>query len=150
MVIVLMGPSCTGKSTVASELSQATGAVVYTGKDYLRLARSEPEAWAKFVAEITSRGSESPVVYVTTDRRDAERLRGLNDTIFVRCTANLDTMKKRFAQRMNGQLPPPVAQMLERQSKDWEDVQADLYLDTTEPSPKENADRILSLIRPSS
>src|SRR5690606_10629541 len=107
LVVVLMGPSSTGKSTVATELGKATGAVIYTGKDYLRLARSEHEAWTKFVGEITTHGQETFFIYVTADRQGAERLRGLSDVTFVRCTSHLDTMKVRFAQRMNGHLPPP-------------------------------------------
>ena len=44
MLICLMGPSCTGKSTLASTLHASKNIAVSAGKDYLRLAKSEGEA----------------------------------------------------------------------------------------------------------
>lgn len=41
MVIGIIGESCTGKSTLADKLKPLLGAEVYTGKDYLRLAKNE-------------------------------------------------------------------------------------------------------------
>lgn len=41
MLITIFGESCTGKSTLADALKERTGAQVYSGKDYLRLAKSE-------------------------------------------------------------------------------------------------------------
>ena len=48
MIIGIIGENCTGKSTLAEALKQAFGAEVYSGKDYLRLAKSEGEAAALF------------------------------------------------------------------------------------------------------
>lgn len=39
MVVGIIGESCTGKSTLADKLKSLVDAEVYTGKDYLRLAR---------------------------------------------------------------------------------------------------------------
>ena len=44
MLIAIIGESCTGKSTLADKLKQDFNAAVYTGKDYLRLAKSPSEA----------------------------------------------------------------------------------------------------------
>lgn len=44
MLIIIFGESCTGKSTLADALKARTGAQVWSGKDYLRLAKSEGEA----------------------------------------------------------------------------------------------------------
>lgn len=44
IVIAILGNSCTGKSTIAELLAQRLSAEVYSGKDYLRLARSEAVA----------------------------------------------------------------------------------------------------------
>lgn len=41
MVIGIIGESCTGKSTLSDKLKSLLGAEVYTGKDYLRLAKNE-------------------------------------------------------------------------------------------------------------
>ncbi len=48
MVIALFGDSCTGKSTIAEKLSAQISAEVYSGKDYLKLAKSESMAAALF------------------------------------------------------------------------------------------------------
>ena len=41
MFIAIFGESCTGKSTLANKLSAKLDARIYTGKDYLRLAKNE-------------------------------------------------------------------------------------------------------------
>lgn len=43
-------------------------------------------------------------------------------------TAELDTIKARFAQRMGGQLPPPVAQMLERKHGCFDGEPHDIHI----------------------
>lgn len=48
MVIALFGDSCTGKSSIAQRLSAHLSAEVYSGKDYLRLAKSESMAEVLF------------------------------------------------------------------------------------------------------
>lgn len=49
MLLIFMGPSSTGKSTVAELFKTSNeGLQVYTGKDYLRLAKNEHEAWSLF------------------------------------------------------------------------------------------------------
>ena len=44
MVIGIIGENCVGKSTLASEIQKAIGAEILTGKDYIRMAKSESEA----------------------------------------------------------------------------------------------------------
>ena len=41
MLVAIFGESCTGKSTLAGMLKERLGGEIWTGKDYLRLARSE-------------------------------------------------------------------------------------------------------------
>ena len=41
MVIGIFGESCTGKSTLAERISAGLSCEVFTGKDYLRLAKNE-------------------------------------------------------------------------------------------------------------
>lgn len=112
MVIAIFGESCTGKSTLADMLAEKLGAKIYTGKDYLRLAKNENEAKAEFEKLLESSITGEHVIYVIAER---ELLSLIPDkALRVLATAELDTIKARFAARMNGQLPPPVAQMLER------------------------------------
>ena len=56
MVITLFGDSCTGKSTIAAALSQTLSAEIFSGKDYLKLAKSESIATALFKKKL--RGEE--------------------------------------------------------------------------------------------
>ncbi|WP_291561207.1 MULTISPECIES: hypothetical protein [unclassified Clostridium] len=44
MLFIFMGASCTGKSSAADELKELMDVQVYTGKDYLRMAKNENEA----------------------------------------------------------------------------------------------------------
>ena len=48
MVIGIIGENCTGKSTLAEAVQAAFGGEIITGKDYLRLAKSESMAAALF------------------------------------------------------------------------------------------------------
>ena len=41
MVIAIFGESCTGKSTLAEKISAHVPCEIFTGKDYLRLAKNE-------------------------------------------------------------------------------------------------------------
>ena len=55
MVICLFGENCTGKSSIADVLSVRLNATRITGKDYLRLAKSEAEAKRTFAALLSER-----------------------------------------------------------------------------------------------
>ena len=41
MVIGMIGENCSGKSTLAASIRDALGAEIISGRDYLRMARSE-------------------------------------------------------------------------------------------------------------
>ncbi len=112
MLIALFGESCTGKSTLAELLKARIGAQTYSGKDYLRLAKNEAEAQALFRDKLRAAVSGDDLIYVISK---PEHLALLPEgAVRVLVTAELDTIQARFAQRMGGQLPPPVAAMLER------------------------------------
>ena len=49
MVIGIIGENCSGKSTLAGRIKDAVGAEIVIGKDYLRMARSEPEASTRWI-----------------------------------------------------------------------------------------------------
>lgn len=142
MVIALFGDSCTGKSTVAEELAQQISAQVYSGKDYLKLAKSESMAADLFKKKLT--GVET-MIYVISEKEQLALLPG--DCIRVLVVASLDTIKKRFAMRMHGNLPAPVAAMLERKYGQFEATPHDLRIDTDETAPEAAAKRILPLLK---
>ena len=112
MVIAIFGESCTGKSTLADMLAEKLSAKIYTGKDYLRLAKNENKAKAEFKKLLESAMAGEHVIYVIAEQEHLSLIP--ENALRVLATAELDTIKERFAARMNGQLPPPVAQMLER------------------------------------
>lgn len=141
MVIALFGDSCTGKSTLAEALAAPLSAEIISGKDYLRLAKSEAMATALFKKKLDG---EENIIYVISE---PEQLALLPDScVRVLVTASLETIQNRFTARMNGALPAPVAAMLERKYGRFEAAPHDLRVDTDDTSAQEAARRIFSLL----
>ena len=112
MLIGIIGENCSGKSTLASSIKKEIGAEVITGKDYLRMAKSESEAVALFKEKLLKAVSGENMVYVISEQ---EHIKLLPDgAVRILVSADIDTIKERFRARMHGNLPLPVAQMLER------------------------------------
>jgi len=59
MLYIFMGQSCTGKSTAAERLKELTGAEIFSGKDYLRMAKNEDEAFRLFFDKLSKAASTS-------------------------------------------------------------------------------------------
>ena len=112
MVIGIFGESCTGKSTLADYLKTKLQAKLFTGKDYLRLAKSENEAREAFRQLLAGATGEEHILYVMAEKHLLSLLPDHATRILV--TAEMETIKSRFAGRMGGKLPAPVAAMLER------------------------------------
>lgn len=140
MVIALFGDSCTGKSTIAELLSAQLSAELYSGKDYLRLAKSETTATALFQRKLC--GSE-PMIYVLSEKDQLALLP--EHCVRILVTASLETIKERFAARMHGTLPAPVAAMLERKYGQFEAEAHDLRINTDTCSPEDACSKILAL-----
>ena len=68
MVIGIIGENCSGKSTLAEAIKKEINAEVITGKDYLRMARSESEAVALFKAKLLKAVSGENIVYVISEQ----------------------------------------------------------------------------------
>jgi len=112
MVFGIIGENCSGKSTLAEKIKEALGGEIITGKDYLRMAKSESEATSLFRQKLCSAVSGDTIIYVTAD---PEQVKLLPDgTVRILVMADLETIKERFKARMHGNLPAPVALMLER------------------------------------
>ena len=112
MIIAVLGESCTGKSTLAEKLKADFNATVYTGKDYLRLAKSPAEAENVFKNMLQNSVKGENIIYVIAEK---EHLKLLSEGCYkILVTAPLDVIKERFAARMHGNLPAPVAAMLEK------------------------------------
>ena len=112
MVIGIIGENCTGKSTLASEIQKRLGGEIVTGKDYLRLAKSEAMAAALFKKKLQEAFTGENILYVISEPDQVKLLPDGAVRILVK--ADIDTIKERFRARMRGNLPAPVEQMLER------------------------------------
>lgn len=112
MLIAIFGESCVGKSTLASLLQQKLGAEVFTGKDYLRLAKNEAIAQTLFRKKLASAVEGEHMIYVISEREHLELLPA--GAVRVLMTADLQLILERFALRMHGNLPAPVKMMLEK------------------------------------
>ena len=112
MVIGIFGESCTGKSTLAEKIAGSFPCEIVTGKDWLRLAKNENIAKALFRKKLEAAVNGEHIIYVISEKEHLELLPEAAVRILV--TAELETIKTRFAQRMRGNLPVPVAAMLEK------------------------------------
>ena len=112
MVIGIFGESCTGKSTLAEKIAAGFPCEVFTGKDYLRLAKNENIAKMMFQRRLTAAVNGENIIYVISEREHLPLLP--EGALRILVTADLELIKSRFAQRMRGNLPAPVAAMLEK------------------------------------
>lgn len=67
MLISIIGENCSGKSTLASVLSERLGGEIITGKDYLRLAKSASVAEALFRKKLASAVDGENLIYVISE-----------------------------------------------------------------------------------
>lgn len=141
MVIVIFGESCTGKSTLAEQIAPALGAEICTGKDYLRLAKSEAEAERIFRARLAS---DEKLVYIASE--PAQLALVPDGCVRIHARASLVTIQSRFAARMHGALPAPVAQMLERKHGIFDDAPRAFTYDSDQTTAEEAAAQVLGLL----
>ena len=142
MVIAIFGESCTGKSTLADALRDKLNAQVFTGKDYLRLHGNEQMAQRLFMKKLADAVDGGNIIYVLTEPELLKLLPAGAYRILV--TEELDVIKERFAARMHGVLPPPVAQMLERRHGCFDSEPHDLHVHAGKPSADEVCELILN------
>lgn len=140
MVIGIIGENCSGKSTLAGEIRKAIDAEIVTGKDYLRMAKSESEAALAFRAKLKSAVSGEHIIYVISEKEHVDFLPDGAVRILVK--ADLETIKERFRARMHGQLPSPVEQMLARKHGMFDQGIYDYQFDGVSGDPSEICDAI--------
>ena len=126
MVIGIFGESCTGKSTLAEKIAASFPCEVFTGKDYLRLAKNENIAKVMFQKKLTAAVNGENIIYVISEKEHLPLLP--EGALRILVTADLDLIKSRFAQRMHGSLPAPVATMLEKKHGCFDAEQYDLHI----------------------
>lgn len=120
MLIAIIGESCVGKSTLAEALKKEIQAEVYTGRDYLRLAKNEAIAKKQFQTKLSGAVEGENLIYVISE---AEHLALLPEgALRILMTADLELILERFTVRMRGTLPPPVKQMLQKKHGQFDGV----------------------------
>ena len=135
MVIGIIGENCSGKSTLAEEIKKTIGAEIITGKDYLRMAKSESEAVSLFKEKLNNAASGENVIYVISEK---EHIGLLPDgAVRVLVKTDIDTIKERFKARMRGNLPAPVEQMLIHKHGMFDDGIYDYQFDGASGDPAE-------------
>ena len=123
MVIAIFGESCVGKSTLAADLKAKLNAEVFTGKDYLRLAKNEAIAKELFRKKLADAIAGDPIVYVIAEREHLALIP--EGAVRVLMTADLEQILERFSVRMHGNLPAPVKTMLEKKHGIFDNVKCD-------------------------
>ena len=126
MVIGIFGESCTGKSTLAEKIAASFPCEVFTGKDYLRLAKNENIAKMMFRKKLTAAVNGENIIYVISEKEHLSLLP--EGALRILVTADLEMIKTRFAQRMHGNLPAPVAAMLEKKHGCFDAEQYDIHV----------------------
>ena len=142
MVISIFGESCTGKSTLAGRIAAVLPCEVYTGKDYLRLAKCESIAKALFQKRLTEAVRGGNIIYVISEPEHLELLP--REALRVLVTADLELIKERFARRIGGTLPDRVAAMLERKHGCFDTCPHDLHVISGHSDPEEVIKGILN------
>ena len=127
MLIAIIGENCVGKSTLADRINEKLHAKIYSGKDYLRLEKNPSVALEKFKTMLNESVTGENVIYVITEKEHVDLL-PINAFRIV-LTAELDTIKERFKERMRGNLPLPVEKMLESKHGMYDDLECNLKLD---------------------
>ena len=133
MVIGIIGENCSGNSTLAKKIAETLGGEVMSGKDYLRMAKSESEAKLLFRKKLNGAVSGSNVIYVISELDLVQLLP--DGAVKVLVNADIDTIKERFRARMHGNLPAPVAAMLEKKHGMFDGGSYDYHFDGVNGDP---------------
>lgn len=143
MLITIIGENCTGKSTLADKINEELKGTIYSGKDYIRMAKNENVAKRMFRNELESAvNNDCNIIYVIAENDLLELVPNGGKRIVV--TADLEVIKERFSKRMNGHLPLPVAKMLEAKHGSFDNLTCDARVDLSEDSLESVVKRLLN------
>ena len=140
MVIGIFGESCTGKSTLAEKIAADLRCEVFTGKDYLRLAKNENIAKVMFQKKLNAAVNGENIIYVISEKEHLVLLP--KGALRILVTADLELIKSRFTQRMRGNLPAPVVAMLEKKHGCFDTEPHDFHIISGETNLDEVCRRI--------
>lgn len=127
---------------MAQALKEKLNADLYTGKDYLRLHKNELMAERMFVRLLSDAVQGDNVIYVIAEKEHMKLIPEGAYRILV--TEELSVIKERFADRMHGNLPAPVAVMLEKKHGSFDLEPCDLHIHAGQPSAEQVFQTILN------
>ena len=127
MLIAIIGENCVGKSTLANKINEKLHARIFSGKDYLRLEKNPSVAMETFKAALKASICGENIIYIITEKEHIQLLP--TGAFRIVLTAELDTIKSRFKERMRGNLPMPVEKMLEAKHGMYDCLECNLKLD---------------------
>lgn len=143
MVIGIFGESCVGKTTLAEKISKVMNARIYSGKDYLRLAKNEKMAQKMFADLLQEAVDGDSIIYVISEK---EHLKLLPDgAIRILVTADLELIKERFAARTQGKLPAPIEKMLELKHGCFDKEKYDIHINNQEDDKCDIVSQIMAI-----
>ena len=126
MLIAIIGENCVGKSTLAKKINEKFGARIYSGKDYLRLEKNPSAALEAFIAMLKASVDGDNIIYLITEKEHLQLLP--EGTFRIVITAELETIKSRFTERLRGNLPIPVEKMLEAKHGMYDNLECNLKI----------------------
>ena len=144
MLIVLFGESCTGKSTLAEKIKEKIPAEIMAGKDYLRLAKNPDIARKLFIQKLSDSVFGDNLIYAIAEKEHLQYIP--EDAVRILVTADIETIKERFAKRMRGNLPTSVAEMLERKHGEFDSEPYDLHVNSNNINLNEVCNQIIAWI----
>ena len=144
MVIGIIGESCTGKSTLAKMIADRIDCEVFAGKDYLRFAKNEEIAKKLFHEKLNNCIENKHIIYIISEKEHITLLP--KEALRILVTADLQLIKARFSQRMNGNLPAPVANMLERKHGSFDKERHDIHIISETGNQEDKISDILNAI----
>ena len=127
MLIAIIGENCVGKSTLADKINEKFEAKIFSGKDFLRLEKNPSAAAETFKAILKESVQRDNIIYLITEKEHIQLLP--KGAFRIVLTAELDTIKARFKERMRGNLPMPVEKMLEAKHGMYDNLECNLKLD---------------------
>lgn len=127
MLIAIIGENCVGKSTLANKLNEKLNAKIYSGKDYLRLEKNPQVALETFKQVLKEALTSNNIIYLITEKEHLSLIP--EGTFKIILTADLNTIKERFKERMRGNLPIPLEKMLEAKHGMYDKLECNLKLD---------------------
>lgn len=145
MVIGIIGENCTGKTTLAKEISKVINAEILSGKDYLRISKTESEAIIKFKKKLIDCVTGEHLIYIISELEQINLLP--ESSIKILTYADIITIKERFKRRLLGSLPSPVSNMLEKKHGCFNDIKFDYRYDSVDGDPCTLALKLKEVIR---